>query len=428
MDKLTKRKTEDADFEDDLEHLDEKVDISVEKQENTDQQIRSEDNEKSDSRSSMNKQMAKRMRRELFLQDNSDEKTVQQNNKSEVNDLLHQETPVSSTSTNKQFAKSMRSELFLKGDSEDSDKKVESISKKQGKSVERVLTFDINEMVRQERHETRSAIAKQIVTRIGNDSKYEDNLEYMDENADNIAKFQEKTGQQSRTFIVNDFLKSKEAEEKCIYCVKDKVKSSPFAIVAIGYRAYLALPNVTEMAKGHCLIVPTQHVTSTLECDDDSWDEIRMFAEEDRGVIFMETVINLKYHNHTVIECIPLPWDMSEDAPAYFKQSIIASGSEWSQNKKIIDTSKRGFRHSMVKELPYFHVWFGLDGGYGHIIEKSENFPKWFGKEIIAGICDLSPEVWRRPKKLDTKDNYKRAQEFKKPWDKWDWTKALQNG
>ncbi|CAJ0834907.1 1804_t:CDS:10 [Entrophospora sp. SA101] len=348
MDKLTKRKTEDADFEDDLEHLDEKVDISVEKQENTDQQIRSEDNEKSDSRSSMNKQMAKRMRRELFLQDNSDEKTVQQNNKSEVNDLLHQENPVSSTSTNKQFAKSMRRELFLKGDSEDSDKKVESISKKQGKSVERALTFDINEMVRQERHETRSAIAKQI-----------DNLEYMDENADDIAKFQEKTGQQSRTFIVNDFLKSKEAEEKCIYCVKDKVKSSPFAIVAIGYRAYLALPNVTEMTKGHCLIVPTQHVTSTLE----------------------------------LIECIPLPWDMSEDAPAYFKQSIIASGSEWSQNKKIIDTSKRGFRHSMVKELPYFHVWFGLDGGYGHIIEKSENFPKWFGKEIIAGICDLSPEI-----------------------------------
>ncbi|CAJ0829581.1 15947_t:CDS:2, partial [Entrophospora sp. SA101] len=29
MDKLTKRKTEDADFEDDLEHLDEKVDISM---------------------------------------------------------------------------------------------------------------------------------------------------------------------------------------------------------------------------------------------------------------------------------------------------------------------------------------------------------------------------------------------------------------
>lgn len=27
---------------------------------------------------------------------------------------------------------------------------------------------------------------------------------------------------------------------------------------------------------GHCLIVPMQHCLSTLECDDDAWDEIRV--------------------------------------------------------------------------------------------------------------------------------------------------------
>lgn len=48
-------------------------------------------------------------------------------------------------------------------------------------------------------------------------------------------------------------------------------------MVSLGYRAYLALPNVVEVSKGHCLIVPVQHVTSTLECDDDVWDEIRVF-------------------------------------------------------------------------------------------------------------------------------------------------------
>jgi hypothetical protein len=46
---------------------------------------------------------------------------------------------------------------------------------------------------------------------------------------------------------------------------------------------------------------------------------IQMFADEDRGVIFMETVINMKWNNHTVIECIPIPWDLAQDAPAYFK-------------------------------------------------------------------------------------------------------------
>lgn len=46
---------------------------------------------------------------------------------------------------------------------------------------------------------------------------------------------------------------------------------------------------------------------------------IQMFAEEDLGVIFMETVINIMKNYHTVIECIPIPWDLAQDAPAYFK-------------------------------------------------------------------------------------------------------------
>ena len=106
----------------------------------------------------------------------------------------------------------------------------------------------------------------------------------------------------------------------------------------------------------------------------------------------------------------------------------MESSGEWSQNRKLIDTSKATFRRSMVKELPYFHVWFGLDKGYGHVIEKEKSFPSWFGKEILAGICDLPPNVWRKPKKLSPRDNPNRIQEFMKKWEKWDWTKMLQEG
>jgi hypothetical protein len=44
-----------------------------------------------------------------------------------------------------------------------------------------------------------------------------------------------------------------------------------------------------------------------------------MFAEEDKGVIFYETVITLKWQKHTYIECVPLPWEQYEDIPQYFK-------------------------------------------------------------------------------------------------------------
>ncbi|CAG8723785.1 1053_t:CDS:2, partial [Dentiscutata erythropus] len=289
------------------------------------------------------------------------------------------------------------------------------------------------DLVREEKLGSRNRMDSQIAGRIIDDSNFEDDLDYMDENADKIAKISEKSAEQKRYFAIEDFKKSKQALENCIYCQNDN--SPPkIAMVSMGYRVYLALPNVVEVAKGHCLIVPVQHCSSTLECDDDAWDEIRnfmkclmqMFAEEDRGVIFMETVVNLKYQNHTVIECIPMPWDLAQDAPAYFKEGIMESGGEWSQNKKLIDTSKAGFRRSMVKELPYFHVWFGLDKGFGHVIEKEKSFPRWFGKEIVAGVCDLPPDVWRRPKKHNPRDNSTRVSEFMKKWKKWDWTTMLE--
>lgn len=49
---------------------------------------------------------------------------------------------------------------------------------------------------------------------------------------------------------------------------------------------------------------------------------MKMFAEEDKGVIFYETVINLKWQRHTCIECVPLPWAQYDDIPQYFKVSI----------------------------------------------------------------------------------------------------------
>jgi diadenosine tetraphosphate (Ap4A) HIT family hydrolase len=47
-------------------------------------------------------------------------------------------------------------------------------------------------------------------------------------------------------------------------------------MISLGTTCYLALPNQQELTPGSCLIVPIQHVTSTLDCDDDVWTEIRV--------------------------------------------------------------------------------------------------------------------------------------------------------
>lgn len=48
---------------------------------------------------------------------------------------------------------------------------------------------------------------------------------------------------------------------------------------------------------------------------------MRMFSEEDKGVVFYETVISLKQQKHTVIECVPVPWEEFETLPGYFRVS-----------------------------------------------------------------------------------------------------------
>ncbi|KAA3448826.1 CWF19-like protein 2 [Gossypium australe] len=64
-----------------------------------------------------------------------------------------------------------------------------------------------------------------------------------------------------------------------------------------------------------------------------------MFSQQDKDVVFMETVISLsRQRRHCMIECIPVPCDVSSNAPMYFKKAIDEAEEEWTQHemKKVI--------------------------------------------------------------------------------------------
>ncbi|CAM0136619.1 Pre-mRNA-splicing factor cwf19 [Umbelopsis sp. WA50703] len=297
--------------------------------------------------------------------------------------------------------------------------------------------LSLDDLVRQEKAGSRSAtdMDMDLANRIAGDVTFEDDLEYMDEQAEKMATKKEKTEEAKIRHAINDHKRSQQALDSCRWCYQDG-KPPQCAMISLGTKTYLSLPNVTDLTPGHCFIVPLQHSVSSLECDDDVWDEIRnfqkclirMFHEQGKGVVFMELVKNMKYQRHTVIECIPIPYGVVEDAPMYFQEAIMSAGDEWSQHKKVIDTGKKGFRRSMVKEMPYFHVWFNPNEGYGHVIEDEKEFPGWFGKEIVAGMMDLPPYLWRKPRFQNAKDNQERQRAFLKNWQKYDWTAALEGG
>jgi hypothetical protein len=136
---------------------------------------------------------------------------------------------------------------------------------------------------------------------------------------------------------------------------------------------------------------------------------------------------------------VPLPYSLGETAPAFFKEAFLSTEEEWSQHKKIIDTlakSKQGlaklaFRRSLVKEMPYFHVWFELDGGIGHIVEDQERWPRGdlFAREIVGGMLGLEPDVIKRQGRWQRGGgDDKRVDAFKKVWRKFDWTRILTEG
>ncbi|KAK3098520.1 hypothetical protein FSP39_020282 [Pinctada imbricata] len=240
------------------------------------------------------------------------------------------------------------------------------------------------------------------------------------------AKMEEK----DRAMAIHEHRKVATAMEKCQFCFDNCPKH---LIISIGVKVYLCLPNHRSLTEGHCLIVPMQHVASGTVVDEDVWNEIQMFRRGivkmfegmDQDIVFMETCMGLKHFPHMYLECIPMPKETGDLAPIYFKKAIQDAGPEWAQNKKLVDLSQRDIRRSVPKGFPYFAVDFGMQGGFAHVIEDERTFPRYFGREIVGGMVEAEPQLWRKPHKENFDDQRKKVLQFADWWKPFDWTSNL---
>ena len=162
----------------------------------------------------------------------------------------------------------------------------------------------------------------------------------------------------------------------------------------------------------------------------------RLYHDHGRDVIFYENAAFPHRRPHAALNVVPLPFGLGETAPAFFKEALLTAEDEWSQHKKVIDTlakakrdglGKSAFRRSLAKEIPYFHVWFELDGGFGHVVEDAARWPKGdlFAREVVGGMLDVEPDVIRRQGRWHRAHDGRRVDAFKKMWRKFDWTRVL---
>ncbi|XP_076359633.1 CWF19-like protein 2 isoform X2 [Tachypleus tridentatus] len=237
-----------------------------------------------------------------------------------------------------------------------------------------------------------------------------------------------------RSLAILEHRKLREALEQCPYCI-DNNKMKKHLLISMGNKSYLCLPPYQSLTEGHCLIVPVSHISSATLLDEDVWNEImlfrkaltKMFKDLDKDVVFLETSMRLKHKPHMCIECVPISTEEGDTAPIYFKKAILECETEWAQNKKLVDLSKKDIRHSVPKGLPYFSVDFGFQGGFAHVIEDEYLFPSYFGKEIIGGMLDLEPQLWRKPKKENFENQRKKVLQFIEWWNKYDFTEKDKN-
>lgn len=275
----------------------------------------------------------------------------------------------------------------------------------------------------------------------------QNDLEYLDENAAKLATRAPKSTINLRNAAISDYQRTNRILDACPLCHhEDKSPPQPpiAPIISLGTRVFLTLPTEPEISDGGAVIVPISHHTNLLECDDDEWEEMRnfmkcltrMYHDQGRDVVFYENAANPGRKLHAALNAVPIPFELGETAPAFFREAILEAADEWAQHKKIIDTlkaaksgfGKSAFRRSLAKEMPYFHVWFELDGGMGHVVEDERRWPRGdlFAREILGGMLDKDIEVVRRQGKWVKGD--RRVEGWKVGWRKFDWTRVLGEG
>ena len=325
---------------------------------------------------------------------------------------------------------------------------VQGIDNRRGRErglVEENEDMTIEDMVREERRNKGQAggDGQRFAERIAKDGKFDNDLEYLDENAAKLAKRVQKSDINLRNMAISDFQKLNKVLDNCPLCHHEDTDKPPLApIVSLGTRVYLTLPTDPEISDGGASIIPIQHRDNLLYCDDDEWEEIRnfmksltrMYHDQGRDVIFYENASAPHRKRHAGMEVVPLPYSLGDTAPAFFKEAILTADEEWTQHKKLIDTlakaknglGKGAFRRTLAKEMPYFHVWFQLDGGLGHVVEDKNRWPKGdlFAREIIGGMLDKGPDVIKKQGRW-RQGHDPRVDGFQKRWRKFDWTRVL---
>lgn len=241
------------------------------------------------------------------------------------------------------------------------------------------------------------------------------------------VKSDAKQNNKDRLVAIKEYKQLSKSVDNCRWCIDSKYMLKHM-IITMDSEICLSLPPYASLTAGHCIITPIQHIACQLQLDENIWEKLKVykrilykiFSDQNQYPIFYEIYNNRHKFLHMQLQCVPLPKEVGELAPMYFKKALLECETEWSINKKVISLENKDVRRAIPNGLSYFMVEFEKNKGYAHVIEDEHMFPKTFAEEIIGGMLDIDHDIWRKLKNENFDQQREKVLKFSEIWKNYD--------
>ncbi|XP_047737888.1 CWF19-like protein 2 [Hyalella azteca] len=224
-------------------------------------------------------------------------------------------------------------------------------------------------------------------------------------------------GRIPRMRAIMEHQRREKALASCSLCC-DGANMKKHLLVSLGSKSYVSLPAHESLVDGHCLIVPRDHVSTSTLLDEDVWLEmmeyrkslVRYFSSVQQDVVFLECCMRLRAQPHTAVHCIPLPRDLGDLAPIYFKEyrkSLVRYFSSVQQDVVFLECCMRlrAQPHTAVHCIPLPRDLGDLAPIYFKLVHIHSFIVCM--QSVVGGMLDVEARLWRKPK-LETFDQQRR--------------------
>ncbi|KAG7362788.1 CwfJ domain containing protein [Nitzschia inconspicua] len=284
---------------------------------------------------------------------------------------------------------------------------------------------------------------KEKNTNVDSDEEIERMKRHMPDNTiKKSTKQVQKEQERERLRHLTQYQKQEKVTSMCSWWINSS-NFTKHRLLAFGKHVSLMMaPLNASLDPGHQFyLVPLKHAPSFVDCDDDGiWEEValfrrsleNMYAKERKGIILVETVLPNKGFWQTKMDVIPVPFSALQDAPIFFKSSMVEQADEFGTHNKLLKTSvQKPLRSVIPKKFPYFYIDWGniatsSSTGYAQIIESSE-FRHDFGLDTLAGMLNLDPIRFHRKRSFPPDTERTTIAEFQSKWKDHDWTSQLED-